>query len=174
MSPLFLLVLAVMSFGYSTAAEGTELTPVVNRHLRSASSKLDWRAEMLKKVNQVRADHGVGPLCMNIKLQNAAQVHSTDMAVHNLMSHTGTDGSQPQKRIHAEHYVESTQAENVASGQKSIDAVMASWMNSPKHRANILSPRFTMFGCGFDDKDKSKFPSYWTQVFAASKSEKCS
>ncbi|CAI5729780.1 unnamed protein product [Peronospora destructor] len=173
MSPLFLLVLAVTVFGFSTAAE-TDRTPVANRHLEPSSSPYDWHVEMLDLVNQQRAANGVRPLCMNKKLQTAAQVHSTDMATHNCMNHKGWDGSQPQDRVKTAGYVATTTGENVASGQQSVRAVMDSWMKSPKHRANILCPNFTMFGCGYDTTTKPQFSSFWTQVFAASETEQCS
>jgi len=40
---------------------------------------------------------------------------------------------------------------------------MNAWMNSPGHRANILSPVYTQIGVGFA-KNKSGVP-YWTQEF---------
>ncbi|WP_342450770.1 CAP domain-containing protein, partial [Streptomyces violaceorubidus] len=38
--------------------------------------------------------------------------------------------------------------ENVAMGQQQAAAVMAAWMDSPGHRANILCPDFATIGVG--------------------------
>jgi uncharacterized protein YkwD len=37
-------------------------------------------------------------------------------------------------------------AENIARGQGDIRSVMADWMTSPGHRANILNPQVTQYG----------------------------
>ena len=170
MSPSFVLVLAVTLFGFSLATD-TDLTPVVTRQLQYSSPPQDWHVQLLNLVNQQRAAFGMRPLCMNAKLQNAAQVQATDMATYNYMDHTGRDGSHPQDRVKRAGYIATSDGENVASGQWSIAEVMDSWMNSPKHRANILCPDFTMFGCGYDKQSQS---SFWTQVFASSDIEQCS
>lgn len=53
-------------------------------------------------------------------------------------------------------------AENVASGQQP-NQVVAAWMNSPGHRANILNPRYTEIGVGFARDASGR--SYFTQNF---------
>jgi uncharacterized protein YkwD len=50
------------------------------------------------------------------------------------------------------------------------EAVVAGWMNSPGHRANILKPELKEIGVGYyflaDDTGKVNYHHYWTQVFA--------
>lgn len=53
-------------------------------------------------------------------------------------------------------------AENVASGQ-SPDRVVAAWMASPGHRANILNARVTHIGVGFQVDATGR--TYFTQNF---------
>ncbi len=47
--------------------------------------------EMLSAVNAERARNGRPPLCLNAKLNNAAQAHSNDMANNNFLGHTGEE-----------------------------------------------------------------------------------
>ncbi|MGA7936518.1 MAG: CAP domain-containing protein, partial [Kovacikia sp.] len=52
----------------------------------------------------------------------------------------------------------SAAAENVAQGQQTPEAVVQSWMNSPHHRDNLLSPGYQDLGVGYAN-------NYWTQDF---------
>lgn len=89
----------------------------------------------------------------------AASGHSQDMAEHGIMSHVGSDGSNPGERITREGYSFSTWGENVAWGYPTVERVMAGWVSSAGHCKNIMNPRFTEFGAAEIDR-------YWTQVFA--------
>ncbi|POM61103.1 hypothetical protein PHPALM_29935 [Phytophthora palmivora] len=115
----------------------------------STSSSSTMQTQMLVAVNKQRATAGLPALCMNSKLQSAAQGHSNDMAANDFMSHTGSNGSTMSQRITAAGYAWNSIAENVAAGQTNVDAVMTAWMNSPGHKANILSSKVTMFGCAY-------------------------
>jgi len=53
--------------------------------------------------------------------------------------------------------------ENIASGQRTPEAVVTAWMNSEGHRANILSPNFSKIGVGY--ATNSNGTPYWTQMF---------
>jgi len=54
--------------------------------------------------------------------------------------------------------------ENIARGQKTAEAVMKGWMNSPDHRSNILGSGYTKMGIGF--AAGSEGTPYWVQIFA--------
>jgi len=43
--------------------------------------------------------------------------------------------------------------------------VVAGWLNSPGHRANILKPEYKEIGVGVANGD-GKYQMYWVQVFA--------
>jgi len=128
--------------------------------------------EMLNAVNAERSNEGLGALCYNDKLINAAQIHSDDMAGGNFLSHDGSDGSSPFERITDAGFSWNYAAENIAQGQQTVESVMTAWMNSSGHRANILSSSSKYFGLGLA-YSASNTP-YWTQVFANSQSESCS
>ena len=50
--------------------------------------------------------------------------------------------------------------ENIAMGYSTPEAVVAAWMNSEGHRANILSANYTTLGVGYVEDG-----GYWTQWF---------
>lgn len=96
--------------------------------------------------NKERAKAKLGPLKVNDKLTAAAEVQAKDMADHEKISHEGTDGSDPAKRILAQGYKFERIGENVAQGQINATAAMKAWMLSPHHKEEILRPEFTEIG----------------------------
>ncbi|KAE8883302.1 hypothetical protein PF005_g638 [Phytophthora fragariae] len=146
----------------------------ITRNLQAAYPPRGFQTEMLNAVNKERTSRGLPALCMNKKLEDAAQGHSNDMAAHDYMSHTGSDGSTMSQRIKAAGYKRTACGENVAAGHTSVEQVVAAWMASKHHRDNILRAKFTMFGCGYTYNENSTYQHYWTQNFGASKVEQCS
>lgn len=53
--------------------------------------------------------------------------------------------------------------ENIAWGQKDVEAVMRTWLNSPGHKANMLSTKFSSIGCGVAESDSGIM--YWCACF---------
>ncbi|MER7225453.1 CAP domain-containing protein [Streptomyces rubradiris] len=121
-------------------------------------------AEVLRLVNTERNKVGCRPLTLDPALTKAAQEHSADMAAHQNMSHTGSDGSDPSLRITRAGYTWSSYGENVAYGYTTAEQVMAGWMASPGHRANILNCGFQEIGVGLAQPG-----SYWTQDFGTAR-----
>jgi uncharacterized protein YkwD len=114
--------------------------------------------------NQERANAGLAPLNANGALNAAAAVHSADQAVRNLMTHAGSNGSNAGDRIRAAGYSPGTWGENVAAGYSSASGVVAGWMGSSGHRANILNPAFTQIGVA--SATSANGTRYWTMVLA--------
>ncbi|MEU0005669.1 CAP domain-containing protein [Streptomyces sp. NPDC006314] len=123
-----------------------------------------FAAEIVRLVNAERTKAGCQALALNPELTKAAQAHSADMAAHQNMSHTGSDGSSPGDRITRAGYAWSSYGENVAYGYATADQVMAGWMSSPGHRANILNCGFKEIGVGLAQPN-----SYWTQDFGTAR-----
>ncbi|MGF1833576.1 CAP domain-containing protein [Photobacterium sanguinicancri] len=131
--------------------------------------------QMLTAVNAARAVGrncgstfypAVAPLTWDAKLQSAAQVHSTNMANYNFFNHTGLDGKSASDRVTDQGYAWRSVAENIAAGQKDIDTVMTTWLNSPGHCKNIMGSNYTQMGSAYDMNSGSQYNIYWTQVFA--------
>jgi uncharacterized protein YkwD len=136
--------------------------------------------QMLDLVNQQRQQHGCAALVLSAQLSAAANAHSQDMALHDLFSHTGADGSTMVSRAEAAGYSYSMLAENLAAGASTAAEVMDGWMISPGHRANILNCDLHELGVGFyaqmDDQPNVRlenghlggpFRYYWTQDFGS-------
>jgi uncharacterized protein YkwD len=130
-------------------------------------------AQMLAAVNAARAVPrrcggiyypAVRPLAYNTALERAAVGHAVDMATHNYFSHDGRTGSKPTSRAQAAGY-HGVAGENIAAGYPSVSAVMAGWLASPGHCANIMSGSYQDLGVGSAYSAKSTYGSYWVQDF---------
>jgi uncharacterized protein YkwD len=111
------------------------------------ASETALQAEINQLVNAERADHGCTALTTDDKLTTAAREHSAYMAQTGQFSHTGRDGSDFTAREQAAGYT-APAAENIAWGYRSAAQVVASWMDSPGHRANILNCATRTVGLG--------------------------
>jgi uncharacterized protein YkwD len=112
-------------------------------------------------VNAERASH-CGAVAVDDRLATAAQRHSDDMAAHDYFSHTSLNGDTLADRAEAAGFTGGTLGENIAAGQRTPQDVMAAWMDSPGHRANILNCDYTVIGVGLNQDGW-----YWTQMFGA-------
>jgi len=108
------------------------------------------RAATLCLINRERVGHGENPLQPNRQLQRAAQSHTEDMAFGDYFEHVGSKGDTPLDRMRAAGYIYSSQigyevGENIGWGTLWLAtprAIVAAWMASPGHRANILDAHF--------------------------------
>lgn len=119
--------------------------------------------QVLTIVNQERSKAGLQPLKMDWELQRVARTKSCDMAQKNYFSHQSPTYGSPFDMMKQFGIKFKSAGENIASGQRTPEEVMKSWMNSPGHRENILKQDFTHIGVGY-----CKGGSYghmWTQMF---------
>jgi uncharacterized protein YkwD len=128
-----------------------------------------FELRVFELTNIERAKHGLRPLIWHETLAAAARIHSEDMMRNNFLGHTGSDGSTVRQRIERAGVTNANSwSENCAAGQRSPEAVVQSWMNSPGHRANILSENSTHLGVGFVQRpegSRANAATYWTQKF---------
>jgi len=114
------------------------------------------RAATLCLVNRERSLHGETPLVANPHLQQAAQGHTTSMVVNDYFEHIGPGGQTPLQRMREAGYISGSQSslqvgENIAWGALWLGtprSIVAAWMASPEHRANILDGHFRDTGIG--------------------------
>jgi uncharacterized protein YkwD len=125
------------------------------RSSASQASKRVLARATLCVLNAERARHSLRPLRLNRKLSRAARRHSRAMARQKFFSHTSPGGASFVDRIRGTGYLAGARSwyigENIAygSGQRSSPrAIGSAWMNSPPHRANILSASFREIGIG--------------------------
>lgn len=114
-------------------------------------------------VNKERAANGLKPLRMNWELSRVARYKSEDMRDKRYFAHDSPTYGSPFDMMKKFEVSYSYAGENIAAGQTTAEAVMQSWMNSPGHRKNILSPNFTEIGVGYATGGSYKY--YWTQMF---------
>lgn len=120
-------------------------------------------AEVIRLVNVQRSNAGLPPLSANWELSRIARYKSTDMINKNYFSHISPTYGTPFNMMENFGVTFSSAGENIAMGQKNAAEVVNSWMNSPGHRANILSPSYTQIGVGL--AKNSNGVCYWTQLF---------
>jgi uncharacterized protein YkwD len=106
-------------------------------------------------LNGERASRGLRPLRLNGRLSRAARRHARDMARRKYFSHDSLSGASFVDRIRRAGYLRGvkrwTVGENLAwgSGERATPrSILASWMESPPHRANILDGSFRELGVG--------------------------
>ncbi|SFD00219.1 CAP domain-containing protein [Streptomyces aidingensis] len=143
----------------STPAAGTE--PPATTQPPAADPAVAAAREVLRLVNEARAEAGCRPLAPDTGLDGLAKAFSQDMAARNFFDHVDPDGRTPWDRAEARG-ITSLGGENIARGQQNAAAVMESWMNSEGHRANILNCDFTTLGVGVHIGPGGP---WWTQNF---------
>ena len=114
------------------------------------------RAAVLCLVNRERTDHGEATLTANAHLEHSAQGHTESMAFGDYFGHDSPGGETPSERMRAAGYIDSSKVgyevgENIGWGtleESTPAAILAAWMASPGHRANILDSHFRDTGVG--------------------------
>jgi hypothetical protein len=107
------------------------------------------------------------PLAMATALTAAASVHALDMAARGELTHDGSDGSDSGERMTRAGYTWQIAGENVAAGQRDVEAAVAAWLSSPGHCATLMDARYTETGVAFALAPGKNPDVYWAQDFAA-------
>lgn len=118
-------------------------------------------------LNKYRAKFNLSAVSLDQKLVAASELHANDMAIHGIVSHTGTDGSAHTDRMQRTGYSYSIAGENVASGQSSWEKVFKAWQKSPGHNENLLMPEATNFGVALVYERTTEYHYYWAMIMAA-------
>jgi uncharacterized protein YkwD len=107
----------------------------------------ELEAQMLELVNQERAANGLKPVQADPELTEVARRHSADMFARGYFSHNTPEGKDPFDRMRESNVKFRTAGENLALAP-TLQIAHSGLMNSPGHRANILSPQFGRLGIG--------------------------
>lgn len=132
-----------------TTCENTELMP-------EAGNLEAIEQATLCLVNQERARDGELPLQVNAELAQVAEGHSQEMVQDDYFAHVSPGGETPLQRIEASGYIPNSEVgytlgENIAWGTQYLatpKAIVAAWIASPEHLANILNAAYTETGMG--------------------------
>lgn len=118
----------------------------------------EMASEVVRLTNIERVKAGLSPLQHHAGLQRAAMVRAEEIT--RKFSHTRPDGTDSSTALY-ENGVSCSCGENIAAGQKTSEAVVRAWMNSPGHKAAILDPDATHIGVGVC---KSPITGQWLWV----------
>lgn len=124
------------------------------------SQTLSFEKEVVRLVNEIRVQNGLGELTYDWELSRVARYKSQDMKDNNYFSHTSPVYGSPFQMIKNFGISYRSAGENIAKGYTSPQAVVDAWMNSSGHRANILNASFNRIGVGYVANGR-----YWTQMF---------
>lgn len=96
--------------------------------------------------NQERGDLGLAPLKESIKLNEVAYQKAKDMLDNDYFAHSSPTGITPWHWFKTVGYSYKAAGENLAIGFIDSGEVVDAWIESPSHRANLLSPNFQEIG----------------------------
>jgi uncharacterized protein YkwD len=139
-----------------------------------ATAAAEIAARSLQLVNRARSQArrcgarqyaAVDSLGTSAQLDAAALTQARDLAAHSVLSHSGSDGSDPGARATRSGYRWRVVGENVASGPQTAEEAVAGWLASPDHCENIMDPRYREMGIAFAVNPRSSGVIYWSQVF---------
>ena len=137
----------IVAAGFLGPAESAFAGPVV-----TDADKL--RAGVISEMNRVRSAHGLRTLTVRPRLQNAGSGHANNLAKHGVFTHDWSNGTPFAKWIGwywpGPGYGSWSAGENLfwAGPVTNAKAVVAAWLASPGHRANLLSKSWRAVGVG--------------------------
>ncbi|MDR0980019.1 MAG: CAP domain-containing protein [Candidatus Nomurabacteria bacterium] len=125
----------------------------------------DWKKEVLRLTNAERAKFGLKALTWGEHCADAATTRAREIV--QVYKHERPDGSSWQTACPIPSSGGAA-GENLAAGNTAVSpqTVVAAWMNSPAHRANILDSRFTKLAVGFHFDMSTQYRTYWSQFFS--------
>ena len=104
---------------------------------------------IITDTNAERTSRALVALTESKQLDASAQVKANDILARQYFEHTAPDGATVSTLVDAQGYQYIRIGENLALGDFKNDAdVVAAWMNSPGHRANILGASYADMGVG--------------------------
>jgi uncharacterized protein YkwD len=132
------------------------------------SASMNGMAQALfNATNQARAQNGMGALSASGCVTYVAQIRSEDMAANNYFSHTSPNGSTAFTLMDQYGVPYGWAGENLARNNypsnEAVSVAIRDLMNSPGHRANILSGNYTSMGIGYAVDGSGMH--YFTMVF---------
>jgi uncharacterized protein YkwD len=147
-----LIIIAALFIGSAVSAYAAD---------EQADKAAEFRAEVIRLVNEEREKAGLKPLEAHEELAKAAQARAIEAAEK--FSHTRPDGTK-WSTVFAEYELKyKTAGENLAAGFKTASAMVKAWMNSEGHRANILAADFTYIAIGYHVREDGRI--YVAQLF---------
>jgi uncharacterized protein YkwD len=116
----------------------------------SGQARVDGRERaMVRGINQQRARYGLAAVSVSGRLARAADYHSWEMLDANYFDHPSRNGESFDKRVRRfvkHRALGETLAMMGGCGRGSARTIVRMWMNSPGHRAILLSSKYRRIG----------------------------
>jgi uncharacterized protein YkwD/uncharacterized membrane protein required for colicin V production len=124
----------------------------VDLHFKVSNTTVDNQAEqqMFKLVNNERNSRGIDVLAYDKSLSQVGRNHCRDMFKRGYFSHYTPEGASPFDRMITSQISFNYAGENLALAPN-VSLAMNGLMESPGHKANILSANFRKMGIGVID-----------------------
>jgi len=130
----------------------------------AADANASFEDAVLGLINAERAATGLHALLLDLGLDAAAEAHSLDMATTPCFQHDSCNGGNWATRVRSHYTANAAIGEIIAAGYTTPEAVVAGWMASPGHRANILDGTYKVAGVSLVTGTLG-YRSYWTVDF---------
>ncbi|WP_309668264.1 CAP domain-containing protein [Tabrizicola sp.] len=127
------------------------------------------QAQLIDNLNAERKARGLSPVRLSTTLDKAAQGHACDNAKRMSISHVSSDGGSLKTRLRRAGYAYRTAAENTGRGFASGARAVEWWMNSPKHKQNMLMGQVRDIGVGIALSAAPDSRLHWIIVMGKSK-----
>ncbi|KNF07183.1 S-layer-like domain-containing protein [Gottschalkia purinilytica] len=161
-------VARIIKSGIMSGVSNTQFSPNSNTTRAQAATVIygtisfKIESEVVRLTNIERNKIGLAPFTIDFNLGKVARIKSQDMADKNYFDHTSPTYGSPFEMMKKFGIKYMAAGENIAKGYSSAEGVVNGWMNSPGHKANILSSNFGKIGVGYVKKNGV---TYWTQMF---------
>lgn len=127
-------------------------------------SASEYQREVLRIVNEKRAERGLRGLSGSEQLNNAANVRAEEICT--LFSHTRPDNREWYTVFSDFGIAPGYLGENIAAGKPTPAQIVDQWMDSPDHYANMMNENYTSVGIGYYEQSDSEYHYYWVQLFS--------
>ena len=130
----------------------------------SSASPAKLRSALLCLVNRKRSANGLGSLELDRRMQRAATRHARHMVRHHYFAHQRSGGPDLTERLRRAGWHGSAWGETIAYGCGAAGtprATVRTWMNSPSHRAILLSGTYRHGGMGVTESAPCGSGSMW-------------
>ncbi len=141
------------SLNFLTVKENSDSVVDLGFTVSKENLSVDKQSEeqMLRLVNEERTKRGLNALEIDDDLREAARTYGEHMFVNGFFAHESPiDNTTPAERLDNKGIEYLIMGENLAFAP-SVDIAHTGLMNSPGHKANILSPEYNKIGLGVID-----------------------
>lgn len=110
--------------------------------------------ELVELVNRTRKEQGLQPLEVNQSLREIARIKGDDMIENNYFEHQSPNYGSPFEMMKQKGIKYSLAGENLAEA-RTVEKAFEDLMESPKHKENILEPKYDEIGIGIVESENS-------------------